>query len=121
MRQEFIIEGRLSSMNDLIRACRTNPHVGAKMKRDNEELVAWGIAAARLKPMRSPVTVSVEWRERNSRRDPDNVRAGIKFVLDALVKAHVLAGDSQAHIAGLSDTFTVDKDDPRVIVRMEEA
>jgi Holliday junction resolvase RusA-like endonuclease len=119
LKQSFVIVGRLDSMNDLIRACRTNPHVGAKMKRDNEALVA--LYARRLTAMRSPVRVHFTWVEKNARRDPDNVRAGAKFILDQLVRSGILSDDSQAHIAGLSDTFAVDKANPRVEVTLEEA
>jgi len=121
LRQVIVIPGRLPSMNDIIRACRTNPHAGAKMKRDSEAVVMGCIYASRLVAMKSPVHVHFAWYERDARRDPDNIRAGAKFLLDALTRTGVIENDSQAHIAGLSDTFEVDKANPRIEVTLEEA
>ena len=63
MRQRFEIPGRLDGMNEIVddaRACRFK---GAQGKRDNQDKVVWAVKAARLKPMKCPVLVTVTWVE----------------------------------------------------------
>ena len=68
--------------------------------------------------MQQPVVVEFDWFSRDRRRDPDNLRIGSKFVLDGFVEAGVLPDDSQRWIVGFQDRFHVDKDLPRVVVRL---
>jgi len=61
------------------------------------------------------------WRERNRRRNPDNVAAGgRKLILDGLVVAGVLDNDGWREIAGWRDLFTVDAKNPGVTVIIRE-
>lgn len=98
------IKGKLPSLNDYIAACRTNPHVGAKMKQETEQLII--IQLAKMKPITSPAIIHFEWHEKTRRRDKDNVAAGKKFVLDAMQKAGKLVNDNNKYIAGFTDRFT---------------
>lgn len=41
------------------------------------------------------------------KRDPDNISAGEKFVLDGLVRAGVIANDTMAEVASLRHSFDV--------------
>jgi hypothetical protein len=53
-------------------------------------------------------SVHFELIEPDKRRDPDNLAGGaMKFGLDGLVKAGVLAGDGWKHITGLSFSWRV--------------
>lgn len=64
-----------------------------------------------------PVKIVTRYYLKNARMDPDNIVATRKFWLDALVKAGVLAGDSQKYIAPpFVDYWEVDKINPRIIV-----
>ena len=122
VRQRFEVAGKLPSLNDYVSACRSNPYKGAKAKKDAQEAVAWAIRAARLKPMRPPVTVSFTWVEPDMRRDKDNISSAKKYVLDALVECGVIPDDNWKCIAGnLPDQYKVNKANPRVIVELEEA
>lgn len=59
--------------------------------------------------------------EPNRRRDPDNISSyGRKAILDAFVEYGVLEGDGWKHIAGLADSFAVDKNRPRIEVELWE-
>lgn len=51
--------------------------------------------------------MALGWVEPGKRRDPDNIRAGVKFILDALVAEGALPGDGWRHVHGLSDTYEV--------------
>lgn len=114
MEQHFTIYGQLAGANEYIDVCRRNRFGAARFKRQQEEAVWLAIKQAELKPQDTPTRISIEWYEPTARRDPDNIRFGVKFILDALVRAEVLPDDRQKYISGISDTFAVDKDNPRV-------
>lgn len=99
---------KLPSLNEYVNACRSNPYVGAKMKKDSEELIGWFIK--KIAPFRNPVEVSFTWVEPNRRRDVDNISFAKKFILDALVKNGVLQDDSQKYVRALSDSFKIGND-----------
>ena len=56
------------------------------------------------------------WIEKDKRRDKDNISFAKKFILDALQEADILRNDGWGEIIGFSDTFAVDKANPRVEV-----
>ncbi len=125
----------LDGMNEIVRQSRTNIHVAANRKRENEQHVAkyaleameksgW-VANDRL------CLVEMFFVEPDSRRDDDNVFAGAKFVLDALCRPHS-SGGRVIHANGIGaviddDPFHVslrcvraknDKQNPGVRVRI---
>ena len=112
--QSFFVPGPLPGLNDMLAAKRVryrrSRHDGySRLKNEIEEQIAGIIRyEARLSPIRQhlPVEIEFTWRERHGRRDPDNIRAGAKFILDALVRTGILPDDSQRVIAGLRDIFT---------------
>jgi len=121
MRSEaFTILGRLPGLNDYTSACRANRHVGANMKKATEKLVGYHIVDAHMAWFDKPVTVEFAWFEPNMRRDKDNIAFAKKFILDALVSQGIIAGDGWKHVVGFTDTFAVDKDDPRIVVTLTE-
>lgn len=83
-------------------------------------MVAWLAKKAGL-PKYEKAYLIITWYEPNGRRDPDNVMAGQKFMLDALVHAGVIPNDSQKYIAGIVHRFRVDKQNPRVEVEIIDA
>ena len=116
--QRVWIPGPLPGMNDF---------AGKKSRWHYRQLKAnWGmsiglrIGMAKLTPM-ARVAVWFDWREKNKRRDPDNIMTGAKFVLDALVDRHILPDDGWAEIAGIRHTFVVDASHPGVMVTLEES
>lgn len=110
----FLIKYKLPSLNDYTAACRANKFVGAKFKREVEEVIGWSIRQALTsKTLYKPsgaVVVHFEWTEANSRRDCDNICSARKFILDALVKNGVLEDDSQKYVKGFHDTFKIGKE-----------
>ena len=118
MRQSFVIPGRLPGLNEYTAANRSNSRAGGRMKRDATEDVMWCIKAAHLKPMKR-ADIRFTWIEPNMRRDKDNIRAGAKFILDALVKAGVLENDGWNQVGELSDSYFVNKSNPRIVVELE--
>ena len=102
------IYGKFPSLNEYVDACRTNPHAGAKMKKEVEQIIALQIV--RMKPITEPVIVHFLWHEKNRRRDKDNVAFAKKFVLDAMQKSGKLPNDNNRYIAGFTDLFEYGSD-----------
>jgi Holliday junction resolvase RusA-like endonuclease len=116
-----VVPGELPAMNEMIadakRAARSHYGGGyTQTKREATEAVR--LAASGL-PRLDRVTLRCHWYAPSRRRDPDNVSAGVKVVLDGLVAAGVLPDDSWAHVAGISHVFAVDRRNPRVEVEIE--
>ena len=101
--QTAVIECKLPSLNDYVRACRKNAFCGNKMKQDIEKMLMWQMG--RLRKIKTPCYICFEWHERTKKRDKDNVAFGKKFVLDAMQKAEKLENDSNKCILGFSDRF----------------
>lgn len=116
------IPGTLSNLNDYIAAERANRHKGAKMKAENGNIVAVAIRQC-LRGVRidKPVEMRYCWYEPNKRRDKDNVSSfGRKVIQDALVQCGVLKDDGWKYVVGFSDRFEVDKENPRIEVKIKE-
>ena len=121
MDARFEIPGRFPSLNDYISAERKNLHVAAKMKRDETKRVCDIAANSDMPTFQKPVHIHFTWIEPNERRDIDNVAFAKKFILDGLVDAGVLKGDSRKYVTGFFDYFeVVDKDNPRVLVTITD-
>lgn len=103
--QYLWIPGRLPGMNEIILIARTHWAKSAAQKQDYTSLVA--SYCKRLKPMKR-VWLSIHYHEANKKRDPDNIAAGKKFLLDGLVQGGVLANDGHAQVAGFDERFFFD-------------
>ena len=119
MRQAFTIPGRLPGINELIASNRHGWHAGNRLKESHEWEVRAAIVAAGITPIRSRVRIQYTYFEPNRRRDMDNI-AGFahKVVQDALVRTGVLEDDGWRNIAGFTDTFEVDPENPRIEVAL---
>ncbi len=115
---KFEIPGRLPGLNEIIDAAKHGMYKYqpyAKMKETYTNMIAW--LAKKLPPYEKVVLV-ITWYEPDRRRDPDNIMAGQKFILDGLVAAGTIPNDSQKYIAGIVHRFRVDKRRPRVEVEI---
>ena len=111
---KIIIPGRLPCMNDLISADRRNRYVGAKLKKDTQNmLIPLMKMQSKGKKFEGRVLIEVKFFEVNRRRDEDNVISGLKFILDALQEAEIIKGDGQKYVHVLPEVF-VDKNNPRI-------
>lgn len=118
---KLVIPGKLPGLNEIIDAAKGGkgkyqPY--AMMKEKYTTMVAW---LAKKLPKNERVNLIITWYEPNQRRDPDNIMAGQKFILDALVMAGVIPNDSQRYINGITHRFDVDKRNPRVEVEILKA
>lgn len=121
MQQWFTIpQTNFPGLNEIIKVAKAHPMAYSAMKKRWGDVVQAHIREAKLKPMAGPVQIHLTWVEKARRRDPDNIRAGSKFILDALVKTNVLPGDSLKTVWGISDSFLVHKDNWRVDVMITD-
>jgi Holliday junction resolvase RusA-like endonuclease len=123
MRNYFVIDDKLPSLNDYIDVCRRNKYNGAKFKKDVENLILIYIRNAKVKklltPTDKPVVVHFEWHEKTKRRDADNVASAKKYILDAMQKAGIIPNDNRKYVKGFTDVIIDDKKD-YVVVKIEE-
>lgn len=98
----LIIKQKLCSLNEYIKACRSNRYIGAKLKAQIEEGITWDIkkavSARQLYAIDCPVDVLIDFYQDNARMDVDNKQSSTKFILDALVKNGILKDDSQKYV-----------------------
>jgi len=131
-RLQFFIPGPLPGLNEMMDAAKRK--VPWLSRRRKYQVTQWTLmkddwtrrVAACVGHQKNPVfercRVYCLWVEPNSRRDPDNVFAARKFILDGLVHAGVIHDDSRKYVKGLSDEFGPnDKKMPGVWVTVEAA
>ena len=112
---KFSIEGRLPGLNEMIEAAKSHFGAYASMKQTYTDMVAW---LAKKLPTYKRVDLVITWHEPDQRRDPDNIMAGQKFILDGLVAAGTIPNDSQKYVRGIMHRFEVDRQTPRVEVEI---
>ena len=111
-------------MNEYIKACRTNAHVGNKMKQEAQTAVEWAIIPYRqkglLKPIAEPCEASILFREKTLKRDVDNIASfATKVILDALVDTGILPDDGRKYIKRLRYDFEKSTCD-EIVVELKE-
>lgn len=125
MRADLTFQGKTPSLNDYVDACRSHAQVGARMKREHQERLAWQAKAWlttwKHPAFSRPVTIECYWHEPTQRRDLDNVAAfGRKVLLDALVAVGILATDSPKVVRRICDHHVHDRAWTGVKVHIEE-
>lgn len=113
------IQGIMPGLNDYSGAERKHRQVAAKMKKEQTERVAWD-AKAQLPTFTKPISLTFVYREKNKKRDKDNIAFAKKFILDGLVMAGKIPNDTWAWIDGWSEAFVVDANDPGITVIINE-
>lgn len=120
---EFIILGRLPSLNDYTDANRSHWSKGARFKSDVETAIIWQIRGAQNRGTLRPVTkknvLYIDWHESDQRRDVDNIVSAKKFILDAMQKAGIIPNDNRKWVANIYDNVIDDTKD-FVRVRLQE-
>lgn len=118
---KLIIPGKLPGLNELIDAERTHRIKGAELKADAERIVRLCIRQQLKHRPKLPVRLHYTYYEKDRRRDKDNI-AGFahKVVQDSLVKQGILPNDGWNEISGFTDSFAVDRKNPRIEIEIEE-
>jgi Holliday junction resolvase RusA-like endonuclease len=115
----FTIPGRLPSLNESFKVGRFRFTSSRKRQWQKRWVGDWIIAAA-VPIFTRPVVVRVRWVEKDRRRDYDNIAAGVKVILDALVKTGRIPNDGRKWVAPVVHEFEIDKKNPRVEVEINE-
>lgn len=116
----FVIPWTLPGMNEYTAAKNYSRYCGNTFKKDVEDGILACLHAAfpAGTVFNHKVTVEIHFVEKDRRRDYDNIRAGTKFILDALQRRGILRGDGQKYLFPTKDVFSVDKEHPRVEVTL---
>lgn len=116
----FEIPGKLPGMNEIIQAAKCGKKSYQpynELKRQYTDEITW---LAKKLPSYNTVIVIITWYEPSARRDIDNITAGTKFIMDALVNAEVIKDDSQRYVKGIFHKFGIDRKNPRIEVEVRE-
>ena len=77
--------------------------------------------------MAGKVAVTITWieglkpgAEKFCPRDRDNIAFAKKFIMDALVECGILKDDSWNRVVSYTDVFRANRENPRIIVELEE-
>lgn len=119
----FFVAGPLPGQNEIVKAAKSGGRgrvYSAQKEAFTNRCGLAALASPRFTPIDRLVNVRCEWIEAAKRRDPDNVSAGIKFVLDGLVESGQLAGDGWRYVNDISHSRRVGAV-PGVWVTLEEA
>lgn len=118
------------SLNEYIRAERTRLKtrngkfitLGAVMKKEWQEKIAIEILnQLRNAKAKSPLIVHYHYFEANDNRDVGNIHAPFqKFCEDAMQDCGLIVNDNQKNIKGFTALFSIDKENPRIEVEVEE-
>ena len=112
----------LPDLNNYIISCGRHPQIGARMKKDYMMLVCNAIRKQLPKlHITKRVKIHYQHYEADKRRDPSNcASAATKIIEDALQTCGVLENDGWANIAEYSQSFDIDKNNPRIEVYIQE-
>ncbi|NFO72141.1 Holliday junction resolvase [Clostridium botulinum] len=114
---KIVIPGELPDLNKIIDVAKKHYMQYSNLKKTNTDLVTW-IAKGKGKFKR--IDLDITWYCKNKRKDKDNIAAGIKFILDGLVKAKVIENDGWKEINNFTHKFEVDKNNPRTEIEIVE-
>jgi hypothetical protein len=99
------IDHRFTSLNKYTNANRGNKFGGAKIKKDETDIVYWHARGVKIP---TPAKITFIWyyaKTRGKLIDPDNICFAKKQILDGLVKAGALPDDTHEYIKGFEDKF----------------
>jgi len=116
----IIIPGELPDLNQII--AETKGHWGnySTLKKTNTQIVAYCTKQATKRKYKK-IDLDITWYCKDKRKDKDNIMAGgLKMILDGLVVAGVIKNDGWSEIGSINNHFEVDKDNPRVEVKITE-
>ena len=118
----LVIEGQLPNLNDYTKACRTYKMAGAKMKKDAERMVSFFILQQLHNvKFEGAVELNFRWYAQHQTSGLDNICFAKKFILDALVSNGTIMADGWKGVIGFTDSFFVDKENPRIEVDIQKA
>jgi len=116
----IVIPGELPDLNQIIAESKNHWGSYSSLKKANTQLVAFCTKQA-TKRRYKKIDLDITWYCKDRRKDKDNIMAGgLKMILDGLVVAGVIKNDGWSEIGSINNHFEVDKDNPRVEIKITE-
>lgn len=103
------------AMNEIIKEARGNVYASNKTKQEWTTRVA--LECRDFPPISYPVVFQLDFYLSNRRRDPDNLSASKKFILDGIVAAGVLPSDNFNWVKGFIELYHHEKGSDYVVVQ----
>ena len=99
----------LPTLNEMIRTARGNKYAAAAQKKKYTDLVAAEIMVQTYPThyQFDAISLDITWIETKKKRDPDNVFAAVKFILDGIVAADLIKDDDRDHVASITNRLAV--------------
>lgn len=114
----IVIPGELPDLNTIIDESKKHWAKYSGIKKEYTEMVAW-IAKGNKRKFKK-IDLDITWICKNKQKDKDNIAVGVKFILDGLVMAGTIKNDGWNEVGDITHKYDVDKDNPRVEVRIKE-
>lgn len=123
---KLTIEQELTDLNNYIKADKNNRYGGGKVKKKQTEIVAKVFREAmkngmEINPDDFPLDFDFKWFMKDKRKDKDNIVFAKKFIFDGMIESGIIKNDGWKEIGSFRDTVIVDKDYPRVEIRIKPA
>jgi|AntRauTorcE11897_2_1112592.scaffolds.fasta_scaffold00864_4 hypothetical protein len=114
------IPGELTDLNTHLDQTNTHWASGNEIKQmETEKVKLLSISHRKeAKELELPIDIHFRWVCANRRKDKDNIRFAAKYILDGLVAAEIIPNDGWKEVGDLSDSFEVDKENPRVEITL---
>jgi len=113
--QHFTLRTTLPTLNQYINAERSSKYYAASLKRKATHGLWAELMSHKPVLIPAPVTIIYNWYRRDRKTDKDNIAAtGMKYVQDALIKAHVIPNDGWNNIDNFTHHWHIDPVDPRL-------
>ncbi len=103
----FFLDFPLPTLNEMIRTARGNKYAAAAQKKKYTDIVATEIMVQTERPHFSAISLDITWIETKKKRDPDNVFAAAKFLMDGIVAAGIIDDDDRDHVASITNRVVV--------------
>lgn len=103
------VPGKFPGMNDIVAAAKKHYACYSKMKRENTQL--FSLVTRNIPKVEGQADIIFTWNFKNKRRDPDNMMAAQKFILDGLVENGVLQNDTITYIHSINHSFNLSDSD----------
>lgn len=104
----------MPSLNQVIAKAKKHYGSYSSMKKDATTKVK--LACLTIPKLPKKLRFNIEYVCKNKRMDKDNVASAKKFIFDGLVEANKMTNDGWEEIDGWTESFSVDKKNPRIIV-----
>ena len=107
----------LPTLNEMIQTARGNKFAAAAQKKKYTNLVAEEMMVQTDSHPIDAIALDITWIETKKKRDPDNVFAAVKFILDGIKASGTIEDDDRDHVASITNRIVV-SDSRGVLVRI---